>query len=60
MESLKTLKTEKFLNALMENENWNIILEVTGPNEENIILNYTKNIEELSWMSHNVSFCSFL
>ena len=60
MESLKTLKTEKFLNGLMENENGNIILEVTGPNEENIILNYTKNIEELSWMSRNVSFCSFL
>ena len=29
MESLKTLKNEKLLNGLMEDENGNIILEVT-------------------------------
>ena len=29
MGSLKTLKNEKFLNGLMEDENGNIILEVT-------------------------------
>ena len=38
MESLKTLKTGKFLNSF-EDENGNIILEVTGPGKGT--LNYT-------------------
>ena len=41
MKSLKTLKTDKFINSLMENENKNIILEVTGPNKGTITLTYT-------------------
>lgn len=34
IESLKTLKTNKFLNSLMEVENGNI-LEVNGPKNNN-------------------------
>ena len=41
IESLKTMKPNKFLNTLMENENGNIILEVTGPDKGTITLNYT-------------------
>ena len=41
MKSLKTLKTDKFINSLMENENENIILKVTGPNKGTITLTYT-------------------
>ena len=41
MESLKTLKTDKFLKGLMENENGNIILEVTGLVKGTITLSYT-------------------
>ena len=41
IELLKTLKTDKFLNGLMENENGNIILEVTGLVKGTITLSYT-------------------
>ena len=40
MESLKTLKTYTFRNDLMEDENGNIILEVTGSDKGTITFNY--------------------
>ena len=37
----RDLKSDKFLNGLMEDENGNIILEQTGSNKETTTLNYT-------------------